>query len=229
MSDIRIVRFLDFHRGSLLVLTEDFIIEQGWRQPERPDFYWWMLEEKGTVGYSIEGLEQKPPDSGFLQSLDFRVMAPQLRLYDAGVDEVVAAAYYYFVEQKIEALVDDAFEWAFNSLQESCNNSDLVHAFENWSLVYHLHGNVDALYWMGFTCLKLGMHEEAIRWLEKFLEVSGDNARAHCQLGSVYFSLGNMKEARLHWDTAACIDRQDGSNSGAAELLRQLAKGRQKK
>jgi tetratricopeptide (TPR) repeat protein len=223
MSQIRIVRFLDYNDGSLLVLTDDFIIERGWRKSVRPDFSWLMMDDKGKVGYSIDGLEDEPPDKDFLKSLGFRVMAPQLRLFNAGVDDVAAEAYSFFVEKQQKALIDISFEQAFSAMEESHNTGELIHSFESWSLLYHLHGNIDALFWMGHTSAELGMHEEAIRWLEKFLEVAGDNAEAHCKLGSVYFSLGNAKETRRHWDTAACIDRLDGSDSGAANLLQQLA------
>jgi tetratricopeptide (TPR) repeat protein len=218
------VRFFDFHDGDLLVLTEDFIVEEGWRQQVRPDFSWWMMEEKGIVGYAVHGLDDKPPDLEFLKTLTFRVVVPQLSLFNAGIDDVAAAAYSFFIEHKQEEIVDGAFEWAYRSLEKARTPDDLIHALENWSILYHVYGDIDAIYWMGYTCARLGMHGEAIRWLEKFLCIAGDNAWAHCQLGLVYLDLGIPKEAQLHLETAVCIDKLKGTKSGAARLLRQLEK-----
>ncbi|MHB1326539.1 MAG: hypothetical protein ACYDGS_07165 [Thermoleophilia bacterium] len=78
---------------------------------------------------------------------------------------------------------------------------------------------------MGVTAISLGMNEEAVFWLERFLVCRGDHAWAHCHLGSAQLNLGNRQETRLHWEIAVCLDGRDRYGTGstdAAELLANL-------
>lgn len=225
MSKAKLVRFLDYDRGSLLVLTEDFNIESGWTEKLRPDFSWWQQEDKGAVGYSVDGLEDGPPDLEFLQSCHFPVIAPQFRLFDAGVADLATAAYSYFVEQGHGSHVASFYERSIDLSGKARSVDDLIRELEHWTILYHLYGHLDGLFWMGVTAISLGMNEQAVLWLERFLDCRGDHAWAHCHLGSAHYNLGNRQETRIHWEIAVCLDGRDGcgaGSTGAAELLTDL-------
>lgn len=218
----RIARFLDYDEGCLLVLTEDFQVGKGWTETVRPDFNWWVMEEAGVVGYSIDGLDHAPPDYGFLSSCDFRVMVPQFSLSDAGVGQVAAAAYEYFVLQGRGSFANEAYHDALDCFEGARCNEDLIRALEKWTMLYHLHGHGDALYWMGVTCAALSMREQAVSWLLKFLELRHDNPWAHYQLGKLYNELEDHESARCHLALAVFHETANGHETGAAGLLARL-------
>lgn len=222
MAETRIAAFLDFDQGFLLVLTEDFQVGKGWTETVRPDFNWWMMKGAGVVGYSIDGLDSGPPDYEFLSSCDYRVMAPQFGLSDAGVGQVAGAAYEHFVVQGKESFANALYREALDCLEGNQCYEDLIRALEKWTLLYHVHGHGDALYWMGVTCAGLGMREQAVSWLLKFLELRYDNPWAHCQLGKLYHELEDNESARMHLEKAVVHETMNGYETGAAGLLTSL-------
>jgi len=219
MSKLPVVRFIDFDRGSLLVLTEDFNLEAGWTEVVRPDFSWWLLEDRGVVGFSVDGLLDRPPDLEFLGEQHFRMVTPQFRLFNAGVSDVAAAAYTCFVEDGHEPDVARQYRLASALTEAAGSVDDFVLAFQQWSLLYHALGHVDGLYWMGVTSIGMGAYADAIHWLEEFLDRNADHPWAHCHLGTAHLNLGNSDQARLHWEVAVCLDSRGGHDTGAAELL----------
>jgi len=219
MSDTRIAGFLDFDQGCLLVLAEDFQIGKGWTETVRPDFNWWVKKGVGVVGYSIDSLDSAPPDYKFLSTCDYRITAPQFGLSDAGVEQVAEAAYEYFVLQGRESFANEAYRKALDGFSGAECTEDLIRALEKWTLLYHVHGHGDALYWMGVTCAELSLYEQAVSWLLKFLELRYDNPWAHCQLGKLYLELEDHESARIHLEKAVVHEAMNGYTTGAAGLL----------
>lgn len=222
MAKMRMARFLDFEEGCLLVLTEDFKVGSGWTENVRPEFNWWVMEGAGVVGYSIDGLDAGPPDYEFLKSCDFRVVAPQFGLTNAGVDQVAESAYGFYVLQDERSAAQEDYREALICTEEARGPEDLIHALELWTSLYHLYGHGDGLYWLGFTCAELGMCEQAVVWLLRFIDLRHDNPWAHYLLGRIYSGLGDLGSAREHLHMAVFHEAMNGYETGAAGLLATL-------
>lgn len=216
MSRYRIARFLDYESGSLLLLTEDFVQSDGRIVKAGPDFSWWISGNRDVVGYSIDGLDRPGAlDRRFPDSPSFRVSVPQLRLANASVYEVAAAARTVFVEDKEASFVGDAYNRALRCQEQGA----LTEVLYEWCCLYHVYGHIDGLYWMGCSFIRLQMPAEAVRWLARYTRHCPGDAWGQRQLGYAFFMSGDRHSARRHLELSLEISATSAVETDAGELL----------
>lgn len=216
MNGYKVARYLDYEDGSLLLLTEDFAETTGEIVEVRPGFSWWVARGRGTIGFSIDNINQPDTlDRVFLECQPFRVAVPQFRLANAGVYEVVAAARLYFVELGHESFVNRAYQRASGRQ----DRGDLVERLNEWLCLYHIYGHIDGLYWMGCTFLDLDMPSEALRWLAEYIRHHPADPWGQCNLGYAYYLLDDYPAARKHLRLSLANTYPGDEETDAARLL----------
>lgn len=215
-TGLKLARFLDYEDGSLLLLTEDFDEGAGELVTVRPGFSWWVTRGRGTIGFSIDGIDSPGPlDRDFLAAQPFRVSVPQFRLANAGVYEVAAAARLYFVKLGRESFVSSAYQRAASGQ----DRGDPVDRLYDWLCLYHVYGHIDGLYWMGCAFLELGMPEEARRWLGKYVHHHPGDSWGQRNLGYACYLMKDNHAARRHLRLSLATTAPGEERTDAAQLL----------